>query len=304
MSLSIASSPATDFSQLPFLLRLIDDPSPAVREKVGVRLREWGIRVWPEIERRELLLTDSQRSALQSILSPPVSFNQQAPDSFLEWLRLPTENERLEAAYGWLSRLNWGASIGAGLHEALDELAREYLEYSGSPDSEELSNFLFRHKGLYGADSQDFYDPQNSDLLSVIENGRGIPISLTSIFILVGARLDLTIVGCNFPGHFLARAPFAGPPTNGVSFLHHGYGADLVFDCYNGGRVLSVDEVASLRKTSSMELRNPASAVIIMNRVLYNLATAHHILGDRDRTVYFLNLRKQLEEAAKKMPFE
>lgn len=298
---SIALSSQPDLSQLPYLLRLLDDTSPSVRDKVSERLREYGALVWPEIARRQLTVTSSQRLTLQSILASAATDNQSSSDTFLEWLRLPSENERLEAAYGWLSCLHWGPHIGPGVHDALDNLVGEYLAFSGVPDPEELSNFLFNEKGLHGADSDTYYDPQNSDLMTVIETGRGIPISLASIFILVGWRLDITIVGCNFPGHFMARAPLNGPPQHGYSFLNGAYGTDLIFDCFNGGRILPPAEVEALRKTSDFDLRNEASAVAIVCRVLHNYATSHHILGERERTVYFLNLRKQLEETAKKL---
>ncbi len=41
---------------------------------------------------------------------------------------------------------------------------------------------------------------------------------------LVGKRVGLTIHGCNFPGHFMARA------NDGQR--------DWIFDCFNGGRAL------------------------------------------------------------------
>ena len=64
------------------------------------RLRELGTQVWSEIERCSLPVTDSQRLALQAILAPVVARSRRTPESFLEWMQLPTENEKLEAAYG------------------------------------------------------------------------------------------------------------------------------------------------------------------------------------------------------------
>jgi hypothetical protein len=298
VSTSTISSPPADLAQLPFLIRLLDDPSPAVRKKVGAQVRALGVLALSEIERLQIPLTGAQRVNLQAILAPAIAHTQYSPESFLDWMKLDaSENEKLEAAYGWLSRWRWGPEIGAGVHEALDNLANEYREYSGEPDPEALNAFLFHHKKMYGAPSQDFYDAENSDLMTVIETGKGIPISLSSVFILVAHRIGVEIVGCNYPGNFMVRAPIPWPPKRGISFMNGGMETDIVFDCYNGGRVLMGADVAALRRSAEFEMRTPANTATIMLRVLYNVATAHHIAGDRDRTRFFLKIRKQLEEA-------
>lgn len=300
MSNSTVPSPPTDLAQLPFLIRLLDDPSPSVRKKVSAQVRALGESAIPEVERLELSLTSSQRVALQAILAPAIARSRQSPESFLDWMKLDaSETEKLEVAYGWLSRWRWGPKIGAGVHEVLDNLANEYREYSGEVDPEALNAFLFHHKKMYGAPNADFYDAENSDLMTVIETGKGIPISLSSVFILVAHRIGVDIVGCNYPGNFMARAPIPWPPKRGISFMNGGMETDIVFDCYNGGRVLMGAEVAALRRSADFEMRTAANTATIMLRVLYNVATAHHIAGDRDLTRFFLKIRKQLEEAYK-----
>lgn len=310
---TVSASPSTSslLSQLPFLLRLLDDPSPVVQERITLRLRECGEQVWPEIERLSLSLTPAQERALKKILAPAEVLKIQNSNYFLDWLQLSDENERLEAAYGWLAREHWGPQLGAQLHSELDRLASEYLEYTGTPDPKTLAVFLFEEKGLCGAEPENFYDPAHSELLSVIQNGYGLPISLACIFILIGHRLGLKIVGCNFPGHFMARAPFQNPSSEQLSllgeqlsFLDLDSQTDLVFDCYHGGRVLSSVEIEALRKTAEFELRYPASAVAIISRVLHNLATAYHTQSDYQRTLDFLELRKQLKIASRMPPRE
>lgn len=293
-----ASSLPADLAQLPFLIRLLDDPSSAIRKKVTARVRALGVLALPEIERLQLPLTSAQRVNLQSILAPVIAHTQFSPESFLDWMKLDaTESEKLEVAYGWLSRWRWGPEIGAGVHDALDNLANEYREYSGEVNPEALNAFLFHHKKMFGAPNTDFYDAENSDLMTVIETGQGIPISLSSVFILVAHRVGVDVVGCNYPGNFMVRAPIPWPPKRGISFMNGGMETDLVFDCYNGGRVLMGAEVAVLRKSADFELRTAANTATIMLRVLYNVATAHHIAGDRDRTRFFLKVRNQLEAA-------
>jgi len=211
----------------------------------------------------------------------------QAQTSWLEWLHLERENEKLEAALCWLSRQgfeNLDPPADLQLRQMLDALAREYLLLGGAPDPEELSAFLFEEKGLSGAAGDYYYQWQNSDLRWTIENRRGLPITLACIFILVGARLDIEIFGCDLPGHFMARAPFGDE-----------HEADLIFDCFDGGRALSPPEVEVLRGSAPHAMQAPAKAREMIARVLRNYATAHHVAGDRDNTFLYLSLLQQLE---------
>lgn len=263
----------------------MDDPSPQVREKVAARLRELGASVWPEIESRQMTMTPSQRELLTTIVASATT----EETGWLDWLTLERETEQIEAALCWLSRARapeLSPSADFQLRQRLDSLAREYLSLGGAPDPEELSTFLFREKGLRGAQGDNYYASENSDLLCVLENKSGLPITLACLFILVAARLDIEIVGCEFPGHFLARAP-----------LGDGDEADLYFDCHDAGRVLQPLEVEALRKSSPHAMSTPATPRSIIARVLRNYATAYHVEGNRPATLFHLDLLQQLEAA-------
>jgi regulator of sirC expression with transglutaminase-like and TPR domain len=61
---------------------------------------------------------------------------------------------------------------------------------------------LFERDGFHG-DLDNYADPENSFLDSVIERRRGIPISLSVLMIAVGRRLGVDVRGVGMPGHFL-----------------------------------------------------------------------------------------------------
>ncbi|HLT57492.1 MAG: transglutaminase-like domain-containing protein [Limnochordales bacterium] len=67
-----------------------------------------------------------------------------------------------------------------------------------------LNMQLFEKAGLQGDDVR-YYDPDNSCLNRVIDRKRGIPITLSVIYLLVGQRLGLPLQGVGLPGHFLVR---------------------------------------------------------------------------------------------------
>ena len=272
-------------SQLPFLIKLVDDPSPTVWAKVAGQLREFGPGLWREIEEQNITLTSAQRSILEEIVQ--VVDADVFRKTWLDWLELDGESEQLESALARLAAWQLGQMQpvrASRLTELLDDLAAEFRAAGYPVDPENLSRFLFSDKGLRGVDAARYYDPLNSNLIHVIESGSGIPISLAAIFMLVGQRLNLDIYGCNFPGHFLARA--------------HIDGQDLFFDCFNEGRLLSDEETQALRKAAPGEASTATSAAMIVARVLGNLANAYYQAGDNANIHFVLSLLQDLEYAA------
>jgi regulator of sirC expression with transglutaminase-like and TPR domain len=50
-----------------------------------------------------------------------------------------------------------------------------------------------------------YYDPSNSYLNEVLERRRGIPITLSTLYLEIGRRVGLPFEGVGMPGHFLVR---------------------------------------------------------------------------------------------------
>jgi regulator of sirC expression with transglutaminase-like and TPR domain len=93
--------------------------------------------------------------------------------------------------------------------QRLDALAREarsFLHGAGS-DAERiarLNQFLFVEKRFVGNQKR-YYDRRNSFLNEVLDRRTGIPITLALVYMEVARRLDLSVQGIGFPGHFLAK---------------------------------------------------------------------------------------------------
>ena len=67
-----------------------------------------------------------------------------------------------------------------------------------------LNDHLFDELGFAG-NMDDYYDPRNSLLDQVVQRRLGIPITLSLLYIEVGARLGVSLAGVGMPGHFLVR---------------------------------------------------------------------------------------------------
>jgi hemimethylated DNA binding protein len=252
-------------TQLTHLVSLLDDDSPVVQRALADQLAAYGDSLAGKLQGLDVPLDENQRARILALLA------EHRRDWLRKnWLSRETDFEKLETALSLLAEFLGGRIHPSKLSPLLDGLAKGYSERVNEADAGELASFLFREKGLRG-EEWNYYHPDNSNLVHVIEKKRGIPISLTCVYMLVGARLGLRITGCNFPGHFLARVP----APDGDSFV----------DCFRGG--LFMDKATILganphaRSTIEPILENEISPETIVICVLNNLARAYERQQDR-----------------------
>lgn len=74
-----------------------------------------------------------------------------------------------------------------------------------------LNRVLFHEYGFTG-DQKDFYHPHNCFLHKVIERRRGLPISLSIIYLLVAFRCGIELEPVGLPGRFMVGCFSAGEP--------------------------------------------------------------------------------------------
>lgn len=170
--------------------------------------------------------------------------------------------------------------------DALAAAVRARLTESPAPTEiiQELNAQLFREEGLSGNESE-YYDPRNSFLNEVLDRKRGIPITLSVVYLEVGRRLGLPLVGVGFPGHFLVKYASAA--------------GDLVLDPFAGGISLTRAELEQrLRKmygegnpflSQISQLLTSTSKKEILVRMLRNLKGIYLQQGDFTRALAVLD---------------
>lgn len=67
-----------------------------------------------------------------------------------------------------------------------------------------LNQFFFKDLG-FGANLNDYYEPDNSFISVLLHTRRGIPISLAVLWMELAQGLGLSVRGVGFPGHFLLK---------------------------------------------------------------------------------------------------
>jgi len=153
-----------------------------------------------------------------------------------------------------------------GLLDAMAEELRSVVKHERWPDGviRVINHYLFMEKGFHG-NTVHYYDPDNSYLNRVLDRRVGIPITLSTIYLLLARRLELPVVGVGMPSHFLVKCDVAG--------------RDLYLDPFNAGQSLSKAECASFLVNSGYGFKEqylqPVTDQEILVRMMRNLIYIH-----------------------------
>lgn len=180
-----------------------------------------------------------------------------------------------------------------GLFDSLGRAASRGATSGDSPlgAANALSRFLFDDLGFSG-NQQDYYDPRNSYVNEVLKRRLGIPITLSLVYMEVGRRIGVPMVGVGLPGHFLMR---------------HAEEPGLFVDAFHGGLLLSREEcVQRFRDLThpdepwSDQYLAPIGKRDMLTRMLRNLKVAHLRRKDNERALFtatmLIRLRPDLAE--------
>ena len=203
-------------------------------------------------------------------------------DDFFQFLKL--EGDQIQLAEGALliaKDVYPELDIDFYLQQ-LDQMAAELQAQIGEGlDSSEqinsLNHYLFAEQGFKG-NRDDYYDHRNSYLNEVLERKLGIPITLSIVYIEVGKRIGLPLVGIGFPGHFLVK--------------HKGQYLDIFIDPFEEGQLLS-EETFSERLEQSYGQPVPMQPQFLLEvtnkqilaRMLRNLKQIHYRQGEYEKAV-------------------
>jgi regulator of sirC expression with transglutaminase-like and TPR domain len=166
----------------------------------------------------------------------------------------------------------------------IDELAAPLGRLDGLIAADQatmLAERLFVECGFRGNEN-DYYDPKNSFLNSVLDRRLGIPITLSVLYTEVARRAGVPASGVGFPKHFLVR-------------IETESGEPLLVDPFGGGRVVGRGTLESWLEQRSRSPRAsrtalaPASPRAILVRLLGNLKGVYAARGELPRLLVVIS---------------
>jgi len=263
--------------KLPHIISLVDDESEEVRDFVLKDLNDYGTDLESDLVEFSDILNLKNLQAIKPIIEK--NRREWLIANWKTWYSPFSELEKIETAMNIISKFQLGILQQTTLSIKLDIIAGNFMNLYPYGNELDLSYYLFNILNLRG-NKDDYYNPLNSNLYYAFESGVALPITLVLIYILVADRVGLKVVGCNFPGHFLAKIEIDGEM--------------ILIDCFNEGKVIFGSDLSDLTDDSQEALATiinaPLSARTIIKRVLSNLINAYKEKGDVVHQQFFKEL--------------
>ncbi len=241
------------------LLRLLSDDDATTLSLLKTQLTAAGLIRLPEL--RELLpqATGSAAGHLREVIAEIE--RREADALFVQFCAEFEEEGEIEEAAWRLAAMFTPGEDFARQRDSLDgwaaEVTRRFTKADDELDRiETMVEYLGHDVGLRG-DARDYYNINHSLLPEVIDTRRGIPISLSLVYLLVGRRVGLKFEGVGLPGHFIVRC--------GENF----------FDPFHIGRRLGMDDCRAIVEQHGGALRRehfrPVTPRQMFTRMLGNI---------------------------------
>ena len=260
-----------------YVRRLLDDDNPIVQKAIAKELThspKEGVAFLEQVIREPDHLLAKHAHNLLSELG--------WVDGVAGFLRF-IDSQRYELESGWflLDRTvspTFDVSSSTLFLDSLADRARELLLPPHTPKEmcSVLNRVLFHEFGFRGA-RKDFADPQNSFLHRVLERRRGLPITLSVVYILVARRIGFEIDPIGLPGRFMVGCFSETKP--------------FYIDVWSGGKFLEIEQMADFLDDSSIEdsgsLLLPVTVAETLTRGCRNLVQQYGKQGDADNARLF-----------------
>lgn len=258
-------------SQIRALIRLLGDDDEKIVRTISGKLIDIGPTAVPLLQEAEIEqpeMADRILAILEEIRGGKLE------EELARLVALPEERMDLEAGAFLIARYAYPTLEVDLYRRQLDEMAQEVRDRIGPRASGEetvktLNRYLFTEQGFKG-NTKNYYELENSYINCVIDRRTGIPISLSTVYLIIGKRLGLPVQGIGMPGHFL------------VKFESERY--KIFVDCFNGGALLTEKNCQRFLTEAGYGFdekylqQSPVRA--ILSRMIKNLLAIYAKLGD------------------------
>lgn len=278
----------TSKTEIESLLFLMDDPDPFVQESVEHRLQELGERAVPLLDEYQSELNGPKEKKRVNKVIHRLTFDTLESD-FIEVLEGGLKTRKsLETAIFTLARFGKPTLRISNYQHKLDhfaEMVGPQIRYKldDKRKMKRLLKFVFEDLNFRG-DTEHYHSPQNCFLNQVIDQRKGLPISLSLVVIFIAHRLEMPFFGINMPIHFMLN--------------YVGDKEELLIDPYDNGAIVTYDQCYFFLKKNNIDARPEhfqiATNVDIVLRSIRNLIHSYEREEELERVE---DLRKLLNIA-------
>jgi regulator of sirC expression with transglutaminase-like and TPR domain len=187
-----------------------------------------------------------------------------------------------------IARQQYPGLNGEKYKSLVQSMTRQAIERLSSTTSKiekinALNHFFFAELGFHGND-KDYFDPRNSYISDVLDRKEGIPITLATLYLVLGWASGCKLHGINFPGHFLVEWRESSQDLS----------QNLYIDVFNAGKILTLEDIqerlnhnlGSEQKLEPVFHLQSAGIRGILHRTLNNLKAIHASQGLTDRALW------------------
>jgi len=195
---------SVDSKKINALISLLGDTDQEVTEIARNEILTLGKEVIPYLEDSYLLIeSNQQKDALDAIIH---KLKMEKIHNFLrQWKQ--GDMQDLLSAWCAISEISGREINLVKITKEIEQLKVEIWLGLQSNQSvvEKISyfNHVFFEKNGFLGDSKDYNHPSNSFVDMVLQNKKGNPISLSSLYLIIAQKLKLPVFGVNLPQHFV-----------------------------------------------------------------------------------------------------
>lgn len=220
--------------------------------------------------------------------------NANPSEEFRKFIR--SQNYELETGIIMLCRVAYPEVTAADICTQVDAIANRCRELIANPISPRercvmINRVLFHEFGFRG-NAEDYENPDNSFLNRVLETKKGLPITLSILYLLVGQRVGADLDPIAYPGHFLVGS----------------FEEDLPFyiDAFKRGRFIAPGQLLDYSSgyLSAAQLGNIAPSPIreVLTRCCQNLANHYAAAGQQGQSQLFASFVQDFQTAHSASP--
>jgi regulator of sirC expression with transglutaminase-like and TPR domain len=218
--------------------------------------------------------------------------------SFLKKVEDPAKDDWNPLELGmWVAKLEYpGLDVDAQVKIFRETLKNTLGEFPKNATVKEQSKFLltvFRDVMGFQGDTTNYYNVKNCFMNDVLVRRKGIPITLSLVFMELCRAAELKGAGISFPGHFLVKILDQDKDKDNNE--------EWFIDTFDGARILSLDECKQRLETwtkgmipfgpEALKIAHPRE---IVSRMLRNLRAIYFEKEDLTRLYWVLTALAEL----------